>query len=404
MYLCAVANASLLFRVSGHNFSYILITIAIFVGLYYKIPLSNKLTVLSLLVFLINLIMLRLRWGGIGIAYFVDFATNAYLALVAYEIDREFAAKRFIKTVQFLSITSLIGYVLYYLAPNIIFSLSVNTISGISKPFYGLYLFVISSKGYDVNEIYRNSGIYTEPGLFMMLLIPALYLLLFSSAEKLKMDSKEYVRSVVIIIVALLSTFSSTAYISFMVLIIGLIFSQKNRIKNQYFSKILIFIAVVLGFIIGEYFINGSESILEKFLFGKVNSMGNYNSSNGNFNSGDARLVMMIVSLQSIINNPLGTGPTVFFEVLNGQGFSSAVGCGIFFYLAVLGIVGWGVVMNYVLRPAYRNAPSFRVFIVFAVLYIIANFSQNYIFAAPFLFVSLVDLKGEMSNESIMDV
>lgn len=406
LYFCVVLNASVLIRTGPVWLTYLILAVTIIIGMSYGINLLKKsFLVISLSVFLVNLIFLRLKYGGIGINYFIDFMINAVVALIAFEIDRDMAANRYIKVTTFLAISSLIGEVIALISPSIVYKLPSYYIAGISRPYYGSLLFSISGKALaNANyEFYRNSGIYSEPGLFQMLLIPALYLLLFLDEKQLHMSNKEKVRAQLLILFTCFTTLSSTAYICTVILFICFLLQQNNRIsKNR--RKIVKGFSLIVGALIIDYFLRGNSSILDEFVFSKINAMGGIEGTGGALNSGNARLAMLVVSLKSFLNHPFGVGTTVFFSLLNKSGYPDAVGCGLFFYLAVLGIVGWGVIINYIIRPVWRNTDDKVIFWAFILIFAVSNFSQNYIFAAPFLFVSLIPIRKVDDNEYFVDV
>ncbi len=398
LYLLLVSNASILYMMFRTIMPYLLIGISSITIILFQIPiLKYKNLLIFSIVFVLNLILCRLMNGGIGLDYFFDFFSKAIIVIVAYELNKEKVFQRFLKLVVFLSIISLICFIVQVVNPEFLKNMLIKASysSGeMQYDYYGLlfYTFRIDKVFYTL----RNSSIYTEPGLFQMILIPCLFILLYCPKE-IGISSKTANRLLLLLSVTLITTFSATAYISFAILIVGFLFLKSSIDIRSNKKKVMACLSVLICILIIEYYINAENSILEKFLFKKLSETGQM-EANENLNSGSARYANIIITFQALRMNPFGIGTTKYLQLAESYGFPDIAGNGLFFYLGALGIIGWTSIILYVLTPAWKNRKNSIYFIIFLIEFIVSTIAQSYIFAPAFLLVSLLNCKSNNKN------
>lgn len=157
--------------------------------------------------------------------------------LVVKILDFKFIIS-YIKVLYFLSITSIVFYIINNLSINILTPISINT-SGIESlyPRYSVFGLFTYIPGYSI----RNSGPFWEPGAFSGYLVLALFFNYFNPIKYKK--NKQLV-----LLTTIVTTMSTTGYIC--ILIFYLLVYQK-KIKNlfiKFFVSLLFIGAAANGF------------------------------------------------------------------------------------------------------------------------------------------------------------
>ena len=395
LYILLVSNASAWY-ISTPNFVYVVLAIALFVPLLLKVNVINQKFIVFIAAFTFSVTLCRVvNNGGIGINYIIDFGAKALIANAAYLVDRENAPRRFINCISIFALISVIAFTISTIQPeiltNILGEFSVeNARYDYQNIYYGKLLYTYQNPE-------RNCGIYTEPALYQMVLTSGLYILLYAPSVT-RYNEKKIRNRILLLTTTIITTFSATAYISLVVLMLPVILIKTyNETKvKKYASWIFSIIVLVL---IGEYIINAEDSILSVYLFEKTGDIGT--SSGNSLNSGDARIAVMIMSLYSIIRNPFGIGASGYATLANAWNYTNAAGNGLFYYLMVLGIFGWLSAILYIMVPMFKHKRNVLSFVVFVGIYIIATVSQSYIFSPAILFITLIDLKDKNHQNEI---
>ncbi len=132
-------------------------------------------TFLYLAYLLFTVVFVRvLNAGGIGVNIYLRWASQLLMACFAVNIDPEKIVARFVKLVSAMAAVSLVYFVLTQWDAGLIRSLSPLSFSpraGVTH--YGGILYTVTTGPR------RNSGIFSEPGLYQIVLNSALYLLFF---------------------------------------------------------------------------------------------------------------------------------------------------------------------------------------------------------------------------------
>lgn len=130
--------------------------------------------------------------GGIGPSHWINWATMILITLVVVYWDRECVIERYLRVVYILSLISIIFFIwqigdidslrkIFLIHGELAQSYEVYsyfesaiTTSLAHYPFDGMFIYVVNG----MNEI-RNVGLYTEPGVFQMVINTAIFFLLF---------------------------------------------------------------------------------------------------------------------------------------------------------------------------------------------------------------------------------
>lgn len=401
IYGILIGNRSVLMKIVGNNIFYLFIIVSGLVALRYCQDVFRKKEILFPCVFLtIAIIVVRLTGGTAGITFVAEMLSMSLLAYTAYRIDVENAATRFIKAVVFFSVISLTCYALSSVFPDmmksllgraysetITFSQGSGWVSSSEWVYYGKYFYSLGREA-------RNCGLYTEPGLYQIVLVAGLFLLIITP-ETLKLPYKKIYSYMVIILVTLLTAMSATGLLSALVIFIALILKKQHinidgadkfrKLKRR--ATILVSIAI-LGMIL-DYVFRGNESLLNVYFFEKLFGM---SFSNLDGSTGNARLMALIAGVTAFIRYPLGAGTARVSSIANSLGFgTAAAGCGLFVYLGWLGIVGWLAVVSLTVRPMLRNKKSWQQCITLLVLYVIFGLTQTYVMTPVLLFLAYIE-------------
>lgn len=167
-------------------------------------------------------LLIRLSVGGIGIRIIAQFLVDILVVWLAVSINKQHFWERYVKTVVFLASISLMLWLLSILQINIWDQITPEINSLMSYRVYsdsiryqeysfklhGMFLY--SHRTVDM----RNVSIFTEPGIYQMVLNTAIFVLLFLRDKLVSFSDKEVGRALVVLTLALLSTQSTTGYIS----------------------------------------------------------------------------------------------------------------------------------------------------------------------------------------------
>ena len=186
-------------------------------------------------------LLLRLGVGGIGIRIIAQFFVEILVVWLAVSTNKQYFWERYVKTVVFFASISLILWFLSVLQINIwdqitpevdslmsyrIYSDS-STYQEFSYKLHGMFLY--SHRTVDM----RNVSIFTEPGIYQMVLNTAIFVLLFLRDKLVSFSDKKVGRALMILSCALLSTQSTTGYISLCFIVLFYMLFEKKRTQNE---------------------------------------------------------------------------------------------------------------------------------------------------------------------------
>ncbi|MDF2544552.1 MAG: Uncharacterized protein K0S47_4270 [Herbinix sp.] len=329
--------------------------------------------------------------GGAGISAWFQFVVCIISTQMAISANKREFLRRWINLVQIFAVISIIFWVAFLVSPSLVNAWPAVTFDTQTMGTKG-YEIYLHGKGvllYSYLEIHptRNCGIYTEPGVYQIVLNSALFVLLFWR-EKIGFKSEiEYKRAVFIVLLSLITCQSTTGYIGMLFIILFFYFSRK---KDHNTSKVKLYITGVMavGFIVllVDYAYRGTESIVYIQIIHKLfgdNGSG-FNISEG---TGLYRLGTIIVSLASVIKHPLGVGYDTL-NVLKKEYASGLVAASVVAFAAVYGIIPWIISMYMVFKPVMKYEKLVPG-ILFAILFFNTTLAQTDLFYPSLMMIPL---------------
>lgn len=327
-------------------------------------------------------IFTRLLNGGAGITSWLQFALCILSTQIAISADIKQFLGRWIKLVTLFALISIIFWAVFCLFPNLVnmwpaanfFTQTLGT---------GDWATTYHGKGvllYSYLEIHptRNCGIYTEPGVYQIVLNSALCVLLFWRDKLHYKSFRQYLLNIFVIIIAIITCQSTTGYIA---MIIILIFFYMSRQGVNYGFKVKKFLAIVVAIgilvLLLDYNARGTDSIMyiqiiEK-LFGEQGM--SIDVSRG---SGQYRLGTILLGLSTIFRHPLGVGYDSFTAMMNSYG-EGLVAASIIRFAAIFGLIPWIIIMVLVFKPLFKyERISFAI--LFVLLFVNTTLAQTDLF------------------------
>lgn len=272
-----------------HNIAqYIIFLIAIFamiVLLIRKSSFSNRKPIIICILLIISL------W--ISCAANSDPTPNYFyrtgLIVCAFFIAQILSRRHFLRAYEFIvrliAVVSIVLYIFHILLPELLDLLpSIENTSGYI--FRNALLSVAPYKGYA--EYARSYGIFREPGVFAVFLILGVYIQLFE-------NKKFLLRDLLIYVVAIILTFSTTAYITFVMLF--LLFVFRNKTITTASRKIILLLGFFALWII--------LSLFTDFLSSEGIILGKFDPQSTSYSSGISRLASVVVNGRIFLRNPL---------------------------------------------------------------------------------------------------
>lgn len=226
---------------------------------------------------------------------------TAYLLI---EYDKDVFWRYFSKTMTFLSVWSIITFVLSIVLPSIInmFPL-IKNIAG-----YGYRMIIFSNINTETAySVSRNQSVFREPGVFVVFIVIAII-------KEIKHVDKLNIKRFLIYTIALLTTMSTAGYIILAAIYIYIIFIRKDY---KYKKTSIIIILLVIVYLVGYTDVfQLDNTIWTKFQYGT-----------NHYGSWFARSSSLIVNLEIALKNPLfGVGRYKLYDtVMSTSGIYEAV-------------------------------------------------------------------------------
>lgn len=339
-------------------------------------------------------IVLRFSVGGIGLEAFLSIAVLIVVTAYTVVYNREHFFERFLKVVVFLALISVIFWAFCWFFSEVYESIAMTYETKMTYKIYstdvlfkeynykasGLFLYVMR----EIDK--RNTGIFTEPGVYQMVLNSALFVLLTLDQYLSNISAKKKKIYFVILIVALLTTQSTTGYIGGCLIILFYFLSAKQNIFAERKAVFSIFVMMVLGLLI-DYYIRGDSSLMSVTVFDKLMTNSKELSLSANA-SGTARLGAIYVSLKSIINHPFGVGYDKFSVLMNVDK-TGYVAAAVLSFGAVWGVLPLAFVLWWIFYPIARSNTFKTYKILFVLLYFNTCLAQSNVFYPSLIIISL---------------
>jgi hypothetical protein len=317
----------------------------------------------------------------VAIYNFMFIVEPILLTIVAYRYNRKMFCTRYIKIVLFLAVSSLIFYCLGLINVDLLLNSGLFTKVQMSRltytDFYCNVLYVIRTR-----ELSRNVGMFCEPGLYQIVLISALYIIVFSSE---KVQLKHRFIAISILTITLISTQSALGYISLLFVLMGILMEKRGVISKRIQRIVIAFFCIAGVWVIFNLSTKGTGSIVYQLLVEKVLQI-----NSNEITTGSVRMSTIETMLKLILSNPIGYGFSYVsdYRALYAPG---SVGARIFVTTAAIGIVPVACLLTHFLRRAYHYRKSNNQFWLLVFLYISIAFAQSREFYPGILVLMLLN-------------
>ena len=405
MYLMMIFNGGVLYPVLQNQnptalslISYLFVFIGFMNYFINKVKYGNSYCIIISGVLIVCVILVRLTAGGVGIAGLMDYLISIMLAFLAVCVDKNKFSERLINIVYFFAGISLLCYFVQIISP--------STLEMLFSPFNSTFSYndwSAASYGGDVvnvpytawgklfftmreGEMSRNLGIYSEPGNYQIVLNCALFILLF--LPKLYSFSKRQIRRrFIVIIIAILTTQSTSGYLILLSLCIAFFFSDYRYENMSNVRKIILgILGVSLSVLVIDYNVRGNESFLNTAVIAKLFSNGSVDIT---ASSGYWRLGSIGASIYIMITHPFGTGYDYAFSTIQ-QYLPGSAGGALMKFGAALGIIPFIITIVWFIAPVIRDHRlTISAKIAFLILYFQTSLAQSKVFY-PFIVAIVV--------------
>lgn len=382
LYLMLLCNQSVAQQHFPPFFPYLILGISLLMFLWIG-SIEKRTTLLLIFLFIMTVVLNITTNGGIGPSHWVNWATMILLTLLCVYMDTEMVLERYLNLVLFLSAVSVFFFAWQIL--NIESLKRIFLIHGellqkyetfsyfqweVTSSFEhykydGLLLYVVN--GMNVN---RNVGLYTEPGVYQMVINSAIFLLLFEMKQFPYKKRKIYL---MIYIVALITTQSTTGYIACVAIILTYFWVHDRRIVNQNIKVLILRLVFCLGVLcIIDVVFRRENSILYNIVIGKITGATNELGTEivVATSSGGARLGTSFLAIKTILLEPFGVGYSRMSEILD-TATTGFVGAEFLVMGAALGVIPFIGIMCWMFMPILQSVKlnsKIKILLVFLIL------------------------------------
>lgn len=217
------------------------------------------LTILYVITFVIS-------FGGLYYTIILSNIAKIAIVLAAALIEPDTFIDRFIRLVTFLAAVSLVIFVGYFIFGTGFWSPITSHLPVVRPKTISLGAqygaFFLCFNYFDPS---RNSYIFGEPGEYQLVISVALFLLLFMEN---KLREKEKNRSMVILLITMVTIQSTTGYFNLIVLVVCALIQNRINVETKILKRFLVFFGVFA--ILGILFFDGWDYFISKVLTEKI--------------------------------------------------------------------------------------------------------------------------------------
>lgn len=395
LYLMLIFNQSNLYRYNLMPYRIIILGILLITVVLCSRRIQFP-TAPFLLLLLFAVIWERIYSGGTGMETFADYSIPILATVVALQIDRDLFLTRMIKLIVFIATASLIGTVVAFILPDLLKLTPNQFVTGWGSSIwtsatdyttiyykgYGLFLFSWIDRA---GGLSRNIGIFTEPGIYQMVLNSAVFILLYlQNYTYIEDDKRKFYLGILIITIA--TCMSTSGYLGLGVILLGYVSKNKNisaKIKN----RVLCIVLLCIAFLASDWVVRKDNSVMSKVLLEKLfTESGNFSLAASS--SGMARLGTITTSIMLMIKNPLGLGTKRAAELIKMASDQNVAGA-LFSFGAVMGIIPLMALIYWIFKPVVKWNTSGIDKIVFAFLYLNTVLAQSSVFYPTLIMIPL---------------
>ena len=340
---------------------------------------------------LVNIVFVRyINGGGLGITIWTRWMIQIMSIYSAYLLNKEDFFTRFIKFMAFYAGISLLCFTLQMIG---IWKIITPSITYGGMQFKGILPLHVA--GLHGDKVGRNLGVFYEPGLYQIPLNTALYFILFFQ-DKMLMSIKKQNKYFILILLALITTKSTTGYIAFAAIYVCYMLTT-TRSKKQKGFIILASLAVI---ILIDSLLNGENSILYNVVIGKLFDENGFNLAASG--SGFYRVRTIEYVMEVIRKYPLGAGYDIYnaFILSQKQYLNELVGVECLKAFAYYGTPQMILTYVYLAKTAWKRKRNIIQWILVVFLYINTTMAQSEIFYPSLIILLLLNGDSEKSSTS----
>ena len=364
IYIMLLCNSSnfYAYKVDGNIVTQYILIAAMVVFLLLKKSVLSKQALTCVFVLLSFTIFVRLLQGGIGLSFWNEMAIKILCVAVAISIDNERFLDRFVKTVVVFAVISMFFWGLQLAGINLakmIFTRFVTRNNSITYDYEG-YRTVTNLPGYgqliySYLEVYRhrNIGIFSEPGVYQMVINAAICILLFFS-QYIEIKPQRRKAYFFILSICLITTQSTSGYLGYLAILMAVLI--KRRANNQEIIEVnwkgYVISAVGIGAIVlsVDYFTRGTNSLIYVSILSKLFTNNNQFSLVAENSTGQYRVASLTMSLLAMVKCPLGMGVEKWNSFYKLNELAGAGGWP-FKFGAIMGVVPLAYLMYWIFAP-----------------------------------------------------
>lgn len=202
-------------------------------------------------------------FGDLSIITAISYASRIMLVFAAVDMDADEFTTRFLKMTAVLCTASLITFIPCQIFGHEIFAPIYSKLYYIPNGnswlggTHGLFLFV-----FNFLDPTENAYMFGEPGEYQILVIAAIYILIFKYRDK--MYSSTFKKYLILYLVTLITIKSTTGLMNGFVLLVAFILGRNNKIRRE--NKVILMVIAVFALIIGMRYITSTSYFYDTFV------------------------------------------------------------------------------------------------------------------------------------------
>lgn len=354
----------------------------------------NVYAIFGILILLAGVVFQRLLSGGVGLSAFLQLAMPVLCANLAICSNKKEFLNRYIKVVCIFAVISDIFWATFLVFPELekvwpaveYFTQAIGS-TGYERYWHGKGVLL-----YSFLEIHptRNCGIYSEPGVYQIVLNSALFILLFWKDRLVFKKEKDYNKALLIIFITLASCQSTTGYISMLIIIAFFMLQKRSNTLSKTKRRIVVLTILSVILLLIEYSINGTNSILHQQIIQKLFGDSKSFTLDLTKGSGQYRLGTIVYCLDLITRHPLGVG----YDAFSAGKDVAMVAASLLSFACIYGVVTWAAVLIWLLAPVIKREKTL-VAIAFILMFVNTTLGQTLLlYPAQVLFPLYLSVVG----------
>lgn len=390
IYVMLLSNQSIIYESTLKNFVTVLLGLTcVYLLLIYRGKLVKDYGILLAVFLLAVTIFIRFWVGGVGILAWADWALKILLVVAAVRIDIERFLTNYLKVVCVLAVCSIVGFFMDLINPNIWGIITpFSTMSVMGNKLHGMFLYVTGDQA-------RNRGLFTEPGVYQIVLNTALFICAFFR-DKLLVSDKYLRGAFVVIVIAIVTCQSTTGYIGLFSILLFVSFSNDlNKTRNK--VRVIVILVVLLGLL--EYSINGESGLVGSKILGKLINL-DWSGKEDTGSTGYWRILLWNICIEAISKNPIGIGFDQFDAIIENTG---AAGASLLQFMVAMGVIPGIVVLCWYFYPLIkRQRTSLLCTCSYIFLYLNTMLAQTSPFYPALIMIPIYLMECDEKKQHIM--